>query len=222
MELTCSRCHQTVRDGDRYCPACGLPQLVFSGENSAEPGQQERRGEVARDANTVDWKSALRSTLPVAIPAGFLCSMLSPVSIFGLIIMGASAAWAVTVYMRSQRPAWITVGAGARIGLVAGVVAGWTSAAVSALSLYAMRYWLHQGSSFDSFWQNIVNQQAAQANSVGADAQTLAAFKTLMTSPDGRAGMVLSAITFLVATLVLFATAGGAVSARILTRTRRL
>jgi hypothetical protein len=43
-----------------------------------------------------------------------------------------------------------------------------------------------------------------------------------MTSPDGRAGMVLSAITFLVATLVLFATAGGAVSARILTRTRRL
>jgi hypothetical protein len=221
MELSCSRCHQTVQDGYCYCPTCGLPQLIYSGENSADAGERNRWGEAVRDANTVDWNSALRSTLPLAIPAGLLCSMLSPVGIFGVLLMGATAAWAVVLYMRSQRPAWITVGAGARIGLVTGVVGGWAAAAMTGLSLYALRFWLHQGSMFDNFWQDLVNQQQAQGTAVGADAQTLAAVKALMISPEGRAGLVLFGIAFLMATLLLFAIAGGALSARMLTRTRR-
>jgi hypothetical protein len=221
MELSCSRCHQTVQDGYCYCPSCGLPQFVYSAENSADAGQRERWGEAVRDANTVDWNSAMRSTLPLAIPAGILCSMFSPVSIFGLLLMGAAAAWVVALYVRSHRPAWIPVGAGARIGLVTGVVGGWTAAAVSGLSLYAMRFWLHQGSVFDDFWQGLVNQQQAQGAAVSADVQTLAAVKALMISPEGRAGLVLFAIAFLMVTLVLFAIAGGALGARMLTRTRR-
>jgi hypothetical protein len=221
MELSCSRCHQTVQDGYCYCPNCGLPQLVYSAENSADAGQRERWGEAVRDASTVDWNSALRSTLPLAIPAGILCSMFSPVSIFGLLLMGVAAAWVVALYIRSHRPAWITVGAGARIGFVTGVVGSWTAAVISGLSLYAWRFWLHQGSAFDDFWQSLVNQQQAQGTAVGADAQTLAAVKALMLSPEGRAGLVLFAIAFLMATLVLFAIAGGALSARMLTRTRR-
>jgi len=221
MEMTCSRCHQTVQDGYCYCPNCGLPQLVYSAETAADAGQRERWGEAVRDANTVDWNSALRSTLTVAIPAGILCSMLSPVSIFGLLLMGATAAWVVALYMRSHRPAWITVGAGARIGFVTGVVGSWTAAAMSGLSLYAMRYWLHQGSAFDDFWQNVVNLQQAQGIAVGADAQNLAAAKALMMAPEGRAGLILFTITILMGTLVLFAIAGGALGARMLTRTRR-
>jgi hypothetical protein len=221
MELSCSRCHQTVQDGYCYCPNCGLPQLVFSAENSAEAGHGERWGEAVRDANTVDWNSALRSTLPLAIPAGILCSVLSPVSILGLLLMGATAAWVVALYIRSHRPAWITVGAGARIGFVTGVVGSWTAAAMSGLSLYAMRFWLHQGSAFDDFWQNVVNLQQAQGIAVGADAQNLAAVKALMMSPEGRAGLILFTITILMGILVLFAIAGGALGARILTRTRR-
>ncbi|MGD0346044.1 MAG: zinc ribbon domain-containing protein [Terracidiphilus sp.] len=221
MELTCIRCHQTVQDGYCYCPTCGLPQLIYSAETSADAGQSDRWGEAVRDANTVDWKSALRSALLLAIPAGLLCSILSPVGIFGLLLMGATAAWAVVLYMRSQRPAWITVGAGARIGLVTGVLGGWTAAAMTGLSLYAMRFWLHQGSTFDSFWQELVNQQQAQGTAVGADVQTLAAVKALMISAEGRAGLVLFGIAFLMATLVLFAIAGGALSARLLARTRR-
>ena len=221
MELNCSRCHQTVQDGYCYCPNCGLPQLVFSAENSADAGQRERWDEAVRDANTVDWNSALRSTLPLAIPAGILCSVLSPVSILGLLLMGATAAWVVALYIRSHRPAWITVGAGARIGFVTGVVGSWTAAAMSGLSLYAMRFWLHQGSAFDDFWQNVVNLQQAQGIAVGADAQNLAAAKALMMSPEGRAGLILFTIAILMGTLVLFAIAGGALGARILTRTRR-
>jgi len=221
MELTCSRCHQTVLDAYCYCPACGLPQLIYAAENSADSGELNRWGEAVRDASAVDWKSALRSALPLAIPAGFLCSMLSPVNILGVLLMSAAAAWAVTLYMRSQRPAWITVGAGARIGLVTGVVGSWSAAAVSGLSLYAMRFWLHQGDWFDNFWQNVVNQWQAQGVASGADAQNIASFKALMVSPEGRAAFVLFGIAFLMATLVLFAIAGGALGARMLTRTRR-
>jgi len=221
MELNCSRCHQTVQDGYCYCPNCGLPQLVFSAENSAEAGQSERWGEAVRDANTVDWNSALRSTLPLAIPAGILCSVLSPVSILGLLLMGATAAWVVALYIRSHRPARITVGAGARIGFVTGVVGSWTAAAMSGLSLYAMRFWLHQGSAFDDFWQNVVNLQQAQGIAVGADAQNLAAAKALMISQEGRAGLILFTIAILMGTLVLFAIAGGALGARMLARTHR-
>jgi hypothetical protein len=221
MEVTCIRCHQTVQDGYCYCPNCGLPQLVFSADNSAEAGQSERWGEAVRDANSVDWNSALRSTLPLAIPAGILCSMLSPVSILGLLLMGATAAWVVALYVRSHRPAWITVGAGARIGFVTGVVGSWTAAAMSGFSLYAMRFWLHQGSWLDGLWQNFVNQWQAQEAAAGADAQNVAALKALMLSPEGRAGFALFLIAFLMGTLVLFAIAGGALGARMLTRARR-
>jgi hypothetical protein len=221
MEATCSRCHQTVQDGYCYCPNCGLPQLVFSAESSADAGQGERWGEAVRDANSVDWNSALRSTLPLAIPAGILCSMLSPVSILGLFLMGATAAWVVALYVRSHRPAWITVGAGARIGFVTGVVGSWTAAAMSGLSLYAIRFWLGQGSWLDGLWQDFVNQWQAQEVAVGADAQNVAAIKALIMSPEGRAGFVLFMIAFLMGTLVLFAIAGGALGARMLTRARR-
>lgn len=221
MELTCSRCHQTVQDGDRYCPACGLPQLVYSAENAPEAGEPNRESGPIRDANVVDWRSAARSILSLAIPAGFLFFVLLPVSVLGLLLMAATAAWAVVLYTRSQRPSWITVSVGARIGLVVGVLGSWTSAALIGLSLYAMRFWLHQGSSFDGFWQNIVNQQQAQEIAGGADAQALAAVKAMLVSPDGRAGMVLFIVAFLMATLVLFAVAGGALSARLLARARR-
>jgi hypothetical protein len=221
MELSCSRCHQTVQDGICYCPTCGLPQLVYSTESSGDGGQVERLDEAVRDANSVDWNSALRSTFPLAIPAGILCSMLSPMSVFGLILMGATAAWVVALYLRGHRPAWITVGAGARIGFVTGVVGSWTAAAVSGLSLYALRFWLHQGGAFDDFWQNVVNLQQQQGVAVGADAQNLAAAKALMLSPEGRAGLILFTIAILMGTLVLFGVAGGALGARMLTRKRR-
>jgi len=221
MELTCSRCHQTVQDGYRFCPECGLPQLVYSAENFTDTELRDRRGETVRDANSVEWRSAVRTILPLAIPAGIVCSLFSPIGIYRLLLMGVAAAWAVLLYTRGQRPAWVTTSAGARIGLVTGVVGGWTAAVATGVSFYAMRFWVHQGGSFDSFWQNLVNQQQTQGIAMGVDAQTLAAGKAMLNSAEGRAGLVLAAIAFLAATLLLFATAGGAVGARMLARPQR-
>lgn len=222
MEILCDRCHQTVLAGTCYCPVCGLPQLEYRAEDS--PGQvpPERWNEAVRDAGTVDWKLALRTALMLAIPAGLLCSLFSPISIFGLLLMAAAAAWTVVLYMRSLRPAWITIGAGARIGLVTGVLGGWFAAATTGVSLFAMRFWFHQGKFYDDLWQNLVNQQMSQQwASMGVDPKTIAQMKAWLLPPEGRAGWLLAAIVLLSTALLLFAVAGGALGARLLARSRR-
>jgi hypothetical protein len=222
MEISCTRCHQTVQAENCYCPVCGLPQLVYTADSPAEPGQPERWNDAVRDASTVDWKQALRSCLMLAIPAGLLCSLLSPISIFGLPLMAATGAWVVVLYVRSQRPAWITIGAGARIGLVTGVLGGWTAAATTGITLFAMRFWFHDGKFYDDLWQTLVNQQMSQQwASMGVDAQTIGLMKAWLLPPEGRAGWLLAAVTLLTTGLLLFAVAGGALGARMLARTRR-
>ena len=223
MELTCSRCHQTVQPEDCFCPFCGLPQLVYTADGSAAPGQPERAGEPVRDAGTVDWKAALRLALMLAIPAGALCSMYSPAGILGLPLMAGAGAWVVALYMRPRRPAWITIGAGARIGLVIGILGAWTAAFTTGLSLYAMRFWLHQGSTIDDLWQNAVNQGMQQLVSAGSvDTQAIASIKALMLSSEGRAGLMLVYTAILALILLAFSVAGGALGARFLGRPRRI
>jgi len=211
MEITCTRCHQAVEPDNCYCPTCGLPQLQYSAENV--PGQlpAERRQEPVRDASIVDWKRAMRPALALAIPAGILCSLFSPVSL-----------WVVSLYLRNQRPAWITIGAGARIGLVTGLVGAWAAAAASGITLFVMRFFLHEGKSLDDTWTTIISDQIArQWSSAGIDAQTISVYKGWLLSPEGRAGSMLSAILLLVAILIFFAVGGGALGARLQARTRR-
>jgi hypothetical protein len=222
MEVTCSRCHQTVQPEDCFCPFCGLPQLVYTADGSAAPGQPERVGEPIRDAATVDWKSALRLAFSLAIPAGALCSMYSPAGILALPLMAAAGAWVVALYMRSRRPAWITIGAGARIGLVTGILGSWTAALTTAISLYAMRFWLHRGPALDADWQSQMNLATQYWASMGFSAQQIALNKAIMFSPEGHAGFVLTSIGFLAVILLAFSVAGGALGARFLGRPRRI
>jgi hypothetical protein len=221
MEQTCSRCHQTVNPEDCFCPVCGLPQLVYSSENSNGAGQPDRWGEAVRDAGAVQWKAALRAAISLGIPAGLFSSMLSPVGIFGLVFMVGAGAWVVALYMRSQRLTWMTVATGARIGLVTGVLGGWTAAAMTGLSLYAMRFWLHQGTAFDDGWRGSLTRANQIWASAGFDAQTIATLDARFMSPEGRAASVLTTIALLMAALLVMGVAGGALGARFLARPRR-
>jgi len=222
MEVTCTRCNQTVEDGKCFCPVCGLPQLVYSTEGAAEQGQPERWNEAVRDASSVAWKPALKSAVLLAVPAGILSSMLSPVSILGMPMMAIAGAWVVLLYMRSQRPAWITMGAGARIGLVTGLMGAWVAAATTGITLFAMRFWFHQGGFYDDLWQNLVNNQMSQQwQTMGVDPQSIAMMKSWLLPPEGRAGWLLAALILLSMTLLLFSVAGGAIGARITAKARR-
>ena len=154
MEITCTRCHQVVPADSTYCPACGLPQLVYSAEgDGAVPTASDRMAEPVRDASSIDWKRGLRAALALAVPAGLLSSGISPLSTLGIFWMAGGAAAAVTLYLRSQRPAWITLGAGARIGLVTGLIGGWIAFGASGIWLFVQRVILHQSGQIDSMYQ---------------------------------------------------------------------
>jgi hypothetical protein len=230
MEITCTRCHQTIQAENCYCPSCGLPQLVYAPDGAPGQALPERLNEPVRDASSVDWKPGLRAAVLLAIPAGLLSSGLSPVGVLGLFWMAAAAAWAVVLYVRSQKPAWITIGAGARIGLVTGLLAGWLAFSISGGTLFVERYMLHQSSQIDGEWKSRVDtsQQLTQQWTSGmntADAAQAQATKTqiqnFMLTPEGHAGFESFGYTINAIFLLFFAAGGGALGARLLARNRR-
>ena len=230
MEVTCHRCHQAVPAECCFCPTCGLPQLVYTAEVASGQLQVDRWTDAVRDASSVDWKPAMRAALVFAVPAGLLSSGLSPLSFFGLFWMAAGAAWAVVLYVRRQGPAWITMGAGARIGLVTGLMAVWLAFAFSGGKLFVERYMMHGSANIDSEWKTLViaSQQmtdqwyaglssadALQAQSVRLQMQRW------MLSPWGHAGFEVFGLAFNSLVFLFFAVCGGALGARILARVRR-
>lgn len=231
MESTCSRCHQSVDTEGCYCPTCGLPQLVFGQDGPTGSSQPERWNEGVRDAATIDWKPALRAAVMMAIPAGVLSSQASPASHLGLIWMTAAATWAVVLYMRSQRPAWITLGAGARIGLVTGLLGAWLAFGVSAGALFVDRYVLHHSSQIDAEYSSFVVDrfhEGAQKSIAGMGAADAAQAQVIygsvqawILSPEGRAGMWAASFAVSSCFLLFFAICGGALGARMLARSRR-
>jgi hypothetical protein len=175
-----------------------------------------------RDASEVEWKPALRAAMILAIPAGVLSCGFSPVGLLGLFWIAAAAAWAVSLYVRKQRSSWITMGAGARIGLVTGLIAGWFAFGATGLAFYSMRYFMHEGAAFDDVWTSKVNESFNQQfQAMSADPQAVSIVRNLLLSPEGRAGIILSWVLFLEVGLLVFAAAGGALGARMLTRSRR-
>jgi hypothetical protein len=226
MEITCKRCHQPVDSEKCYCPTCGLPQLVYANDADSAQIQPDRWTGAERDASSVDWRPALRAAMLLAIPAGLLCCGVSPVSVLGLFWMSAAAAWAVTIYVRGQCPAWITMGAGARIGLVTGLMAGALAMTASGGALWVQRFALHQGSAIDAEWKtrvdasNQLTQQLAAQMGV-LDPVQLQAQKNLMLSPEGHAGIEAFGMASNALFLLLIAAAGGAMGARLLARSRR-
>jgi hypothetical protein len=230
MEITCARCHQAVQAEDCFCPSCGLPQLVYTAEAANNPAPADRWTEVARDASMVEWKPAMRAAFLLALPAGLLSSGLSPVGFFGLIWMSAAAAWAVVLYVRGQGPAWITIGAGARIGLVTGLLAAWFAFSISGGTLFVERFILHHSGQIDSDWksrvemsQQMTKQWAVELEpSDAAQAQTLRTqVQSWMLSPWGHAGIEVFSLAFNAVFLLFFAAGGGALGARVLARARR-
>ncbi|HTW81274.1 MAG TPA: hypothetical protein VME23_17130 [Terracidiphilus sp.] len=229
MEITCTRCHQAVEEGSTYCPMCGLPQLWYQADNGAGTAQPERRMEPVRDAGSVAWKPAMSVAAKLAIPAGFVFAIFFLYSLenesapMGLVfLMGAAAAWVVAIYVRNHKPGWLTVGAGARIGFVTGILSAWTAAAISGLLLFGARYWFGKGAFIDNYWKNVVNSQLVDVwSAFGIDAQSTAYLKAKMLTPQGQAEAFLSMIGELAAAILLFAVVGGALGARFLARPRQ-
>jgi hypothetical protein len=237
MELTCQRCHETLREADRYCPVCGLPQLVYfaeeppplpSGEIAAAP---VAAGSTFGDSATgISWRPALRAAGILAVPAGVLSSGLTPVgSSLALIWMAGAAVWAVRLYLKGARASWLSMGNGARIGLLTGLFASWLALSVDGATVWIERFVMHQGSQMDQEWLSVVEkslvldqQMATQMGMTSSQAlQITQLSRGWMMSSEGRAGLALA--TFLIGAVFLigFSTIGGAVGARFMGQSRR-
>jgi hypothetical protein len=231
MEIVCNRCQQPIQAENTFCAACGLPQLVYTAAEAADgQGQAERWTEAARDASVVEWRPAMRIAALFAVPAALLSSGLSPG--FGLLWIAAAAAWAVVIYVRKgQGPAWVTIGAGARIGLVTGLFGAWLTFALSGGTLFVQRFVLHSAAQTDAEFkagvtekfENLMQQSNSQFGPSDA-AQMQAAWSQMeawMLSPWGRAGVFALWLAIYSFSQLFFAVGGGALGARLVARMKR-
>jgi hypothetical protein len=234
LDITCQRCHETLREADRYCPVCGLPQLVYIASESLSVSLNDEAaapgGEMLGLGDGIAWRPALQAAVLLAIPAGVLSSSLSP--ILALVWVMGAAAWAVGLYAKRVRQGRLSMKSGARIGLVTGLFAAWLSFGVNGVALWVTRFLRHQGGQIDAEWVGAVQQSVERNQQIVAQAGMSAAqasemlqvtqwFKALMLSPEGRAGFALVGLLALAAILLVVATIGGAVGARLLAQPRR-
>jgi hypothetical protein len=202
---------------------------VYSAEIGTVSSSTAQSPETVRDASSIDWKPGMRAALALAVPAGMLSSDISPVRTLGIFWMAGAALWAVTLYMRSQRLTLMTMGAGARIGLVTGLIAGWLAFGLSGTGLFVKRVMLHEGNQIDSEWRQSVEkgqqmgQQWLKQMSIPTEATAtqLNAQRNWMLSPEGHAGYETMGLVWDCALFILFAAAGGALGARMLAGRRR-
>jgi hypothetical protein len=222
MELSCNRCHNAILAENSYCPVCGLPQLVYEAADGVQGQPQPEHWDGAvRDADSIDWKPALRAALLLAIPAGILSSGVSPLGALGILWIALAAAWAVVIYLRGKQIPWITVGAGVRIGLITGLLTDWIAFGVSGCALFLERFLLHRSGQIEAEWKAYVEASQQLAAQMGiTDSVQMQAQKALMLSPEGHAGFAIFGILFNEVFLLIFAIAGGALAARIMGRTR--
>ncbi len=199
-----------------------MPQLVYATGGAAGQALPERGDEVVRDASSIAWKPAFRAALKLAIPAGVLCAIFAPLAVYGLFWMAAAATWAVALYLRSQKPAWITIGAGARIGLVTGLLGGWLAFAVSGSLLFVQRFMLHQSTQIDAAWKSMVEASQQVTAQMGfANAAQMQSQTAFMLTPEGHAGLAAFQLFMYGVFLTFFAVVGGALGARMLGRSRQ-
>jgi hypothetical protein len=228
MEVNCQRCQAPIDPENSYCSACGLPQLTYSSEETPGPVSQQPWHEGGDDAGEVVWRTALRVALFMSIPAGFACSIVSPLGSYGFVWMAIASAWVVAIYVRRVQPPWITAGAGVRIGLVAGIFSAWFSFIISSGTLFTQRFFFHQGAEIDSqFKLFVVTFQKSylplvqQMNPDPAELAKAQAFVAWMRAPEGQAGLALLNLTIVSVILLIISMIGGVVGARLSARSRK-
>jgi hypothetical protein len=174
-------------------------------------------------ASEIAWRPALEAAVLLAVPASLLCT-----SVIGLVFMVAASAWAVHVYTRRLHSAGISTGAGARIGVVTGVLASWLFAGFQGLFLWLARFPLHQGNVLDSMWAAAVLNldqkmlETAQAGTATPESiEYLHRLRDFVMSTNGKAEMAMISLCMVVGVLIFLATLGGALGARLSAQSRR-
>jgi hypothetical protein len=123
---------------------------------------------------------------------------------------------AIVVYHRRAPAFLLETRSGIRIGLIAGLIAAYSSVIATAVGRVFARFVLHQGYAIDQLYDAVIQQSTAlvQTNP-DAEAQWRTYVHFLL-SPDGRAAYTLINAATTSLGIILFSAIGGALGVRLL------
>jgi hypothetical protein len=222
MNALCHRCGTSLSASDLFCPSCGAPQVKFDPLPEGESGYAGASPmRPAVPAQRVSWKEAVKAALIVAVPSGIL-SAISVLSWGCCLWVVGGAALAIGLYQKRDPGFQLDARSGFRIGALAGLVAAYTSVAVTALWRVFSRFVLHQGAEIDRAYEAAMRQVSASAIQSNPEAQAqLKTMLHLLMSPDGRAGLILWSSVLSAFGIVLFSALGGVLGVRLFAPRKR-
>ena len=223
MDPVCHRCGTALNSPEElFCPHCGAPQLRY--EPAEEPAPAAAMPQTAgRNLESFSPRTAISSALTVAALVAIPMGLLSSIYAFSLLwVVGAGIA-SVVLYGRRAGAA-PTGRIGWRIGGLAGLLGAFLSLAIYSLRSTVQRFALHTNEP-ELQVRSLAQQFAAAVNQAHrSNPQTAEAAALLIRfwlSPDGAAAMALLTATLFTFSLVLFAAAGGAIGAHIVSIGKR-
>jgi len=213
----CHRCGEELSPapGSTFCPHCGAPQLYLRDYTPSDPGPID--GVAAPppppDPRQIEWRTAIRCALLVALGAAILVGLQSLVpwlTLLSWLWIVSGSVLALGIYQKQQPAAWMDARVGARIGLLVGVALTAGLGLGSAVMGVAGRFLLHNMASVDVanrlLMDNLRVQMAQSSTPTPIPANVLG----LMSSPEFFAGVVLLGFAMVSVILILLSTVGGA------------
>jgi hypothetical protein len=169
----------------------------------------------ARNPNAIHWREAVLVAALVAVPAGVLSALLGLEALWGI-----AGGMAIVSLYRRRTGALPTGRMGWRIGALLGLFATVVATLTDGITLLVQRYAMHQGAVLDSRYHDVGQQLVDQLTRSNPDAAAvLPGFLHFWLTPDGAAAMVLINAAGVAIFMLLFASIGGALGARLTQKT---
>jgi hypothetical protein len=215
MHEYCHRCggELSASVGDSpFCPHCGSPQIYLQDYEEQSNGTEgDTTGAMPPPRpQQVEWKTAIRCALLVAIVAAVLSVLSARVQLVSPLtwlwtISGSMITLAL--YQKRKPLAWMDAGIGARIGLVVGLALVSCLAVAMAGAGLVARFGLHNMAGFDAELTQALHAQVEKAAATTPEPPDVVRF---LYSPEVRAGIMLAGFAMVSGVLLVLSTVGGA------------
>ena len=223
MHEYCHRCggELSASVGDSpFCPHCGSPQIYLQDyEEQSDGAEGDTTGAMPPPRpQQVEWKTAIRCALLVAIVAAVLSVLSSRVQLVSPLtwlwtISGSMITLAL--YQKRKPLAWMDAGIGARIGVVVGLALVACLAVAMAGAGLVARFGLHNMAGFDAELTQALHAQVEKAAATTPETPDVVRF---LYSPEVRAGIMLAGFAMVSGVLLVLSTLGGALGGFMRTR----
>jgi len=234
----CPRCHSVLHLEDEgslvYCWNCGAPQVRLSEELREQIDQQitaqqeainapaEAIPQPAAPTNAIIWPGAIQIAGlagAVTIALTLLSFALPPVSLLAFFWFISAPIVVLGVYSSRFHLTRITTGFGARLGLLTGLAILMATSTLNTIDLVLERFVFHSTSELDTQFATAFTQMHTTIAATSGPASKAAL--DMLSIPEFRAGIMLSAIAFGMVLYLCFSATAGAFAGYLRSRTPR-